>query len=176
MCSTLVAPEIKSDRLTLRRPFRGDAARVAKHCSDFAIPSMSTRMPWPYGMEDAEIFIDGVLQQDRVVENTFMIDDEQDDVVGCVGLFTTGRTLEIGYWIGRPYWGRGYATEATRAALNWAKESWGKKVVMAGHFADNAASGQVLIKCGFLYTGEVKRMHSLARGQETPTRMMVWIA
>ena len=47
---------------------------------------------------------------------------------------------------------------------------------MAGHFSDNPASGQVLCKLGFLYTGEVKLMASTARGAEVPARMMVWLA
>jgi hypothetical protein len=47
---------------------------------------------------------------------------------------------------------------------------------MAGHFADNPASGQVLIKTGFLYTGDVTPRFSLGRGVDAPTRMMVWLA
>jgi len=53
---------------------------------------------------------------------------------------------------------------------------FGVRAVIAGHFADNAASGRVLEKCGFLYTGEVRQRFSLARGEEAATRMMVWLA
>ena len=82
----------------------------------------------------------------------------------------------MGYWLGRPYWGQGLATEAASAALVWAGEGWRRRYLMAGHFADNPASGQVLCKTGFLYTGEVVPRHSLARGEAAPTRMMVWLA
>ena len=83
---------------------------------------------------------------------------------------------EMGYWLGRPYWGQGYATEVAERALVWANRDWGRRYVMAGHFADNPASGQVLSKAGFLYTGEVRQLPSVARGGEVPARMMVWLA
>ncbi|MEI9889980.1 MAG: GNAT family N-acetyltransferase [Caulobacteraceae bacterium] len=67
-------------------------------------------------------------------------------------------------------------SEAARAALAWAGTGWGRRMVTAGHFADNQASGRVLIKAGFLYTGEVQRRFSRARGAEAATRMMVWLA
>ena len=83
----------------------------------------------------------------------------------------------VGYALGRPFWNRGYATEAARAGLRWAKRDWGRKVVVAGHFADNPASGQVLCKAGFLYTGDVEKRACAARGGElVPTRLMVWLA
>jgi RimJ/RimL family protein N-acetyltransferase len=63
-----------------------------------------------------------------------------------------------------------------RGALSWVKRDWRKRLVVAGHFADNAASGQVLCKAGFLYTGDVELKASRARGREVPTRMMVWLA
>ena len=68
------------------------------------------------------------------------------------------------------------ATEAAQGALAWARNDWRRKVVVAGHFADNPASGQVLCKSGFLYTGDVELRPSAARGQTVPTRMMVWLA
>ena len=84
--------------------------------------------------------------------------------------------MELGYWLGRPYWGKGLATEAVRGAMTWAQGDWGRRLILAGHFADNEASGRVLSKCGFLYTGEVQRRFSRARSADAATRMMVWIA
>ena len=84
-----------------------------------------------------------------------------------------GLSPEIGYWIGRPFWGAGYMTEAVIAALEWARQGWAKRLLVSGHFADNAASGRVLVKAGFLYTGEVESRHSTARGEAADTRMMV---
>ena len=61
--------------------------------------------------------------------------------------------------------------------MRWAARERGRRVVMGAHFADNPASGAVLIKAGFLYTGEVERRSSLGRGGEAvDSRMMVWLA
>jgi RimJ/RimL family protein N-acetyltransferase len=176
MCSALIPPVIRTARLSLRAPMAADAPRLALLCADFDITRMTSRMPWPYGLSEARAFIETTASQDRARENTFLIEHEEDGVVGCIGLFTPRRVPEIGYWIGRPYWGRGFATEATTAALDWAREDWRKKVVVAGHFADNPASGAVLCKTGFLYTGLVEMRESLARQAAAPTRMMVWLA
>ena len=74
------------------------------------------------------------------------------------------------------YWGRGYATEALQGALSWARSRWRKRALVAGHFVDNPASGRVLEKAGFLYTGEVRPGLSRARGGPVETRRMVWLA
>jgi RimJ/RimL family protein N-acetyltransferase len=108
----------------------------------------------------------------------FVVEHRAFGVVGLLGFDRKrGSGTEIGYALGRPFWNRGYATEAVRAALRWAKHDWGRKVVVAGHFADNPASGQVLVKAGFLYTGKVEPRACNARGGElVATRLMVWLA
>ena len=177
MCVIEDSPTIETRRLTLRAPAMDDAARVAQLCDDYAIPKMTTRMPWPYSRTDAEAFIGRCQAQDRRRDSTFVIELETEGVVGVIGFFTPADgPLELGYWIGRPYWGRGLATEATIGALDWARRDWRRKLVVAGHFADNPASGQVLIKAGFLYTGVVEHKPSTARGATVATRMMVWLA
>ena len=177
MCVIDTSPTIETRRLTLRAPAIEDAARIGVLASDYAIAKMTTRMPWPYSQGDADGFVARCQAQDRRRDSTFVIELEDEGVVGVLGFFTpSDGHLEIGYWIGRPYWGRGLATEATQGALAWAKTDWRKKLVVAGHFADNPASGQVLIKAGFLYTGVVERKPSTARGEAVPTRMMVWLA
>src|SRR4051812_39521283 len=105
MCSALILPVIRTERLTLRRPRTADAARVAHLCDDFEIPRMTTRMPWPYGLAEAQFFVDLIQETDPEVENAFLIELDG-EVVGCVGLYMRGRHPEIGYWIGRDYWAR----------------------------------------------------------------------
>ena len=175
--AAIVRDEIRTPRLTLRRPTAGDVGAIARQAADYAISSMTTRMPFPYVEADARQFVALVARQDRTCERTFVIDHASDGVVGAIGFHRPpGAPLEMGYWIGRPHWGQGYATEAARAALQWAGADWGRRMVVGGHFADNPASAQVLIKAGFLYTGEVQPRHSRARGAIAPTRMMVWLA
>ena len=67
-------------------------------------------------------------------------------------------------------------TEALKAALGWLAAEWRRKAVWAGHFADNRASAQVLVKAGFLYTGDVVKQSCLARGGPVLSRKMVWLA
>jgi len=177
MCVIDHSPRIETRRLTLRAPATADARRIGELAADYDICSMTTRMPWPYRPSDARGFVERTQAQDRRRDNTFAIEHEDEGVVGVIGLFTPpGEPLELGYWIGRPYWGRGFATEATLAALAWAKADWRKRLVVAGHFDDNLASGQVLIKAGFLYTGVVTPRHSAARGGLARCRMMLWLA
>jgi RimJ/RimL family protein N-acetyltransferase len=169
--------EIATPRLRIRRPKASDAPALARLAADYAICSMTTRMPYPYAEPDARAFVDLVAAQNRRRENTFVIDNGDEHLVGALGFHQpAGKPLEMGYWIGRPYWGRGYATEAALGALDWARDDWRRRMVVAGHFADNAASAQVLVKTGFLYTGEVQQRHSRARGATVPTRMMIWLA
>jgi RimJ/RimL family protein N-acetyltransferase len=79
--------------------------------------------------------------------------------------------LELGYWIARPYWGRGYATEAGRAVIDHARHSLRLPRLSAGHFIDNPASGRVLAKLGFRPIGRIALRHSAGRGEPVPTRL-----
>ncbi|MDB5438871.1 MAG: N-acetyltransferase [Caulobacteraceae bacterium] len=171
--------QIDTGRLTLRAPRRSDAPRIAALANDPAIARMTTRMPYPYGLDEAWSFVERCAGHDPDREQTFAI-ARDDELIGMLGFYpprSDGRIdAEIGYWLGRDYWGQGYATEAARAALRWASQSWGRKAVLSGHFSDNPASAGVLIKSGFLYTGEVQSRDSLARGEAADTRMMVWLA
>ena len=171
------APVISTERLRLRPPRPEDAHRIAALANDEGVAKMTTRMPFPYGEEDARSFLARCQDHDPRREQVFAIEHDGSGLVGMLGFHPDeeGRT-EVGYWLGRPYWGQGYATEAAGRALAWVSESWGRRYLMAGHFADNSASGKVLCKTGFLYTGEVQPRHSLARGEPCATRMMVWLA
>ncbi len=164
---------LETTRLKLRAPTRTDAARLAKLANDADVARMSSRIPHPYALADAEDFLNHV---EKGAERVFAIEHGDDGLVGMIGLHDTGRVgPEVGYWLGQPYWGKGLATEATQAVLGWAAKA-GRRCVVSSHFADNPASGAVLIKAGFLYTGEVTRQFSKARGAEVDTRMMVWLA
>jgi len=178
MCSYQMTPVIPTPRLRLRPLTPADAPRIAQYASDFDVAKMTTRMPHPYALEDARSFVERADDPLANDETVFGVESPKDGLIGAVGFHAGGalNAPEFGYWIGKPWWGKGYATEAARAALKWAKTGWGRKVVFAGHFADNPASAAVLIKSGFLYTGDVKPLHSAARGEVAPTRMMVWLA
>ncbi|HXQ09392.1 MAG TPA: GNAT family N-acetyltransferase [Caulobacteraceae bacterium] len=168
---------IATERLRLREPRHADAARLAVLANDFDVARMTTSMPFPYTRADADAFLERMAARNRNREAVFAIEHADEGAIGILGFHPKdGAAPEIGYWIGRPYWGRGLATEAVRAALEWADGAWASRWTIAGHFADNPASGRVLDKAGFLYTGEVKPLFSKARATEAPTRMMVRLA
>jgi RimJ/RimL family protein N-acetyltransferase len=178
MCAIEVTPVVSTERLILRGPVKTDAAAIAYLLNDLNVAAMTAQIPHPYGMADAEDWLDQACRCDFVQTANFMIEHRNFGVVGGLSFMPgpNGRP-ELGYWVGRPYWNRGYATEAVRAAMKWARRDWRRNVVVAGHFADNPASGQVLVKAGFLYTGDVEKRSSRARGREdVPMRMMVWLA
>jgi RimJ/RimL family protein N-acetyltransferase len=177
MCAIEGRTTIETRRLRLRPLAKGDVGRIATYASDYDIARMTTRMPHPYGMADAEAFVHRAEQQDPTKDATFAIEIENEGLIGVFGFFTQpGEPLELGYWLGKPWWNQGFATEAAIGALGWADRSWGKRRVMAGHFSDNPTSGAVLCKAGFLYTGDVALRPSVARGASAATRMMVWLA
>lgn len=177
MCVIEPSPVVETRRLALRSPGVRDVHRLAQLANDADIARMTLRMPHPFGVQDAEDFIAGVDAQDPSRARTFLIEHEDHGPVGVIGLFEDRDVApEVGYWIGRPFWGRGYATEALEAATVWASRAWKRRALTAGHFTDNPASGRVLEKAGFLYTGEVRKGFSRARDADAATRRMVWLA
>jgi RimJ/RimL family protein N-acetyltransferase len=181
MCAVEVTPVVSTERLILRGPVVTDASAIAGLVNDRNVSGMTGMIPHPYGLSDAEAWISRAQAADWDRDANWVIEHQAFGVVGGIGFKGGGAQKsgrpEIGYWLGRPFWNRGYATEAVRGALKWVKRDWRKNVVVAGHFADNPASGQVLCKAGFLYTGDVELRPSAARGRDdVPTRMMVWLA
>ena len=177
MCAVDVRPTIGTDRLILRGVTRADANAITELANDLGVSGNVATMPYPYRQADALAFIAGTERADPRAHAEFAIEHRQFGLVGMLGFHEKApRRAEVGYWLGRPFWNRGYATEALTAALRWVKFDWRRHVVWGGHFADNRASGQVLVKAGFLYTGDVEWRMSEARAEPVPTRMMVWLA
>ena len=177
MCIIETSPVVETRRLVLRAPGAQDVTRIAALANDHDIARMTKRMPHPFGVDDAESFVLAVAAQDPARAATFVIEHEDMGPVGVIGLFEgDDRVPEAGYWIGREFWGRGLATEALEGALVWASRKWKRRALVAGHFSDNPASGRVLEKAGFLYTGETRKAFSRARAADADTRMMVWLA
>lgn len=163
--------ELKTRRLKLRQLRMSDAARIARFCGDPHVGRNLAMTPLPYLETAAEGWIMTLaarkpLQRDFV----YAVDLPGEGLIGCIGAhLKQGESYEVGYWFGRPYWGKGFATEALQALTSEAR-SLG--ALEAGHFVDNPASGRVLSKGGFAYTGETKPLFSMARGASAPCRRM----
>ncbi|MGH8431387.1 MAG: GNAT family N-acetyltransferase, partial [Solimonas sp.] len=155
---------IKTKRLKLRRLRMSDAPRVARFCNDPGVARNLASAPLPYIEAVAEGWIMITRARAPLGRNfVFAVDLAGEGLIGCVGAHRRqGESFEVGYWFGRPYWGQGYATETVRAFVASAS-SLGE--LEAGHFLDNPASGRVLVKSGFAYTGETRPQFSLGRGE-----------
>jgi RimJ/RimL family protein N-acetyltransferase len=153
----------RTERLFLRPAWPEDWEAVLGGIADEGVVMNLARAPWPYGPDEARAFVSQ--QHDPCYPTFLLICPRTGQAVGCAGLASKGGEVELGYWIARPFWGRGYATEAGAGVLEIAKVI-GHKRVAAAHFVDNPASGRVLRKLGFVPTGAVMARHSCARGGE----------
>ena len=135
---------ITTERLTLRPPLMADAAAIASLVGDLDVARWLTRVPHPYGLSDAYEFVSAVQNGNG---NTFVICVDA-QLVGCIG--TEG---QLGYWLGKNHWARGYASEACRAMV--ARHfALGHAELQSGHFMENVASRHVLEKLGFERTSQ----------------------
>ena len=157
----------RTTRLLLRPSWPEDAAELHAAIADEGIVRNLARAPWPYTPGDAVSF--AALDHDPIYPNFLLMlrTDGAPRIVGSCGLGERGGEAELGYWIARPYWGLGFASEAARAVVGVAK-AIGHQRLIAGHFTDNPASGHVLRKLGFNATGKTELRHSLGRSEHVP--------
>lgn len=156
----------RTQRLLLRPVWPEDAEALFAAINDERIVCNLARAPWPYTPEDAREF--AARAQDPLVPHYLLTlpGDAGQTLIGSCGLGRTDRgEVEIGYWIARDHWGRGYATEAARAVI---ANAWalGHRRLVASHYIDNPASGAVLRRLGFVPTGTTRPRFSAGRGYE----------
>ena len=162
----------RTPRLLLRPGFPEDAPALAGAIADEAIVKNLATAPWPYSVRDAEAFL--ASPRDPILPSLLIFErgDGAPQLVGSCGL---GRrpsgSVEMGYWIARPFWGQGYATEACVALIDIAR-TLGLTSLEGSHFLDNPASCRVLEKLGFEPLGIVAPRMSCARGEAVPARLM----
>jgi RimJ/RimL family protein N-acetyltransferase len=162
----------RTERLLLRPGFPEDASAVATAIGDESVVRNLAMAPWPYAEQDAGEWL--AMDQHPLLPSLLMVKRTGGTprIIGAIGIHLVDhaggqRCPELGYWIARPYWGLGFATEAGRAVLAMAR-SHGLPPLIAGHFIDNPASGAVLRKLGFRPTGQIVPRFSRARGVEVP--------
>jgi len=163
---------IRTERLTLR-PFRiDDVDWIVPLANDFEISKWVAQLPYPYGRGDGFDFIRA--SAEKLASGTgirfAIVGEAPMGAIGIDGL--DSGAPELGYWLGRPFWGRGYAGEAAAAMVEYAFAELRLGEVRAGHFAENSSSARVLDRCGFSYTGETDKMACRARGVTMDCRRM----
>ena len=164
----------RTERLLLRPGWSEDAPALFKAIADEGIVRNLAQAPWPYTPADAERFLDRERGAHEPNSLIFLRTRGAPRLVGGVGLAPrdNGET-ELGYWIARPYWGLGFATEAGRAMIAHGRDALRLQRITAGHFVDNPASGRVLAKLGFRATGDTVRRYSAGRRTEASSRELV---
>lgn len=152
---------LTTKRLILRPPQEGDAAALVPALNNLNVSRWTGRIPFPYGLEDAEAFFSHLRQKpsDALVLFVTM----GDELLGCIGI----EENELGYWLAEPHWGKGYGSEAARAITDHAFEVLERKELTASYHLGNAASRRILLGLGFAETGEDSAF-SRARQAEVP--------
>ncbi|MEJ1160253.1 GNAT family N-acetyltransferase [Prosthecomicrobium sp. N25] len=146
---------VETARLVLRQPTRADAEDLAALANDIAIAENLSTMPHPYTVADALAFIDNTDVSPLRVNFGIYSKDDDGRFVGTASLMPRdGERFAVGYWIGRPFWGRGWATEATQAMVDLAFDRLEAPSVAGSCRVTNGASRRVLEKSGFQYAGQ----------------------
>jgi len=151
----------------LRQPTEQDAEAISAIAGDWEVARRLGRMPHPYLDTHYRFFLDHVVPN----EPTWAILWRQtESIIGVIGLKpdADGESAELGYYIARNCWGRGFATEAAKAVVQAGICSLGYRRLKAGYYLDNPASGCVLMKVGFTVVGTSNRA-CLAEGRDKPS-------
>ena len=162
----------RTERLLLRPGWKEDAPALLQAICDERIVCNLAQAPWPYSFADAESFLTRERKPTEVSCLVYLRTMGAPRLAGAVGigLMPSGEH-EFGYWIARPFWGLGFATEAGRAIIANARHSLRLERLSAGHYVDNPASGRVLAKLGFRPTGVTALRFSAGRGAEAPCKL-----
>ncbi|MGH7591771.1 MAG: GNAT family N-acetyltransferase [Gemmatimonadales bacterium] len=160
-------PILRTSRLTLRPFVLADAERVSELAGDREVAATTLRIPHPYEAWMAEEWIayHRMAWDDGTLAN-FAVTTTEDGLIGSIGLslHRDHARGEMGYWIGKPYWGRGFVTEAAAEILRFGFGELGLHRIHAHHMTGNPASGTVLRKLGMRHEGTL-RHHTLKWGK-----------
>lgn len=165
--------KIETNRLRLRPLRFSDAPEIARYTSDPRVARMLDNVPCPHPVAAVEGWLLINAARAPLGEEFFYGIEFAGNFVGALSLTRRGgpanRAWSLGYWIGRPFWGQGIATEAACAAVAEARMLG---PLIASHYVDNPASGRVLEKAGFIYTGITAPRFCLSRGATVEARQM----
>jgi RimJ/RimL family protein N-acetyltransferase len=160
----------RTERLLLRPGWEDDALPLRDAIAHESVALKLARLPWPYTLECARDFLRLERAEGEANFLIFKRTSEAPKLIGGIGIAALEEDgqPEIGYWITPSEWGKGYVTEAGRAVINAARHTLKLPRLVSGHFADNPASGRVLMKLGFKPTGKVEDRLCLAQGKARP--------
>lgn len=162
-------PVLLSARLVLRAPHEDDIDALAHLANHSSVATMVSRMPHPYTVADAADFVRRS-QAGTMGKCVYAITKAENGAfLGCCGIepHRDPETVELGYWLGEPYWNRGYGTEAAQTLIDMAFRTRDIERIDARCRVMNIAARRVIQKCGFQFQGS-GMAHSLALGTMVP--------
>lgn len=161
-------PVFETERLQLRQFELTDARTVQELAGDIAVARTTLSIPHPYTLEAAEQWLTACIgRKDEGDGHPWaMVIKDSNQLIGCMSLNITRphNHGELGYWIGQPYWGYGYASEAAQRLVRYGFEELHLNKIWAAALSKNQASWNVMRKTGMALEGEFKQ-HILKWGQ-----------
>ena len=167
---------METERILLRPWREEDAEALYRHASD---PEVGPRAGWsPHkSVDESRNIIRTLFANDHTWA---IVQKESREPIGCICYYTPDESnigigpndAEVGYWVARPYWNRGIATEALQLLIDYCFRQRGFRTLWADYFPDNQASGRVMQKCGFKDTGQLNHCSRLAIGSNRPVKVM----
>lgn len=153
---------LETERLRLRLFNLNDAPTVQRLAGDWDVAKTTVNIPHPYEEGMAEQWIERHLEAmkrgDLITLAVALKDEETPIGAVALGINTTNHWAELGYWIGKPYWNKGYCTEAVRAVIAMGFQELKLNRIQARHLTHNPASGRVMQKCGMALEGTLRQI------------------
>jgi RimJ/RimL family protein N-acetyltransferase len=146
-------PTLETERLRLRPYREADIPDLLPLIGTREVAATTLRIAHPYTEQDAKAFLALTQEPGKIwLAATLRADERQ---IGGIGLRLDDQHqhAELGYWLGVPFWGQGYATEAARELMRYGFEDLGLHRIFASHFKHNSASGRILVKLGMRHEG-----------------------
>lgn len=143
-------PRIETERLILSELKESDLLFVVEYLQDKIFSDLTSNIPYPYHIENAEFWLKISREAfDKKKGFTFAIRDKEEKIIGAIGLHDEGSDkAELGYWMAKPFWSKGYVTEAAEAIIDFGFKELGFNKIYATYFPHNPASGRIMQKVG----------------------------
>ncbi len=159
-----MTPKIETERLLLRPIDTSDATAVFKLVNNRNVAKWLTAVPWPYTMRDAEEFVARSRKQET---GEYHIIEIEGQLAGCI---SCAHMKDLGYWLGEPYWGRGFMGEAAKAVTK-AFFAKGHDELQSGYVLGNVGSQRILENLGFQNTKVIDARPAAQSGEVRVQKM-----
>jgi len=161
--------EIHTDRLILRKTIsEQEKISLVSQVGDWEVVKWLANVPYPYTYDDLEDYL-LISDSNQFDLNIFL----GNQLIGRVGLTLDGDNYyDLGYWIGKDYWGKGYATESSKKLLEYVLDKLDSPKIKSGYFIDNFPSWNVLKKLGFKEV-RVEKRYSVSNKKEMDLMLVV---